>query len=377
MKSENARRLEVVSRCSTTLVGVLLISLWLLTALDSKLSWVLIGEDRFVEWASAWCYFLAGAFFLRKVWEFRRAGKRVLVLFGLAAICVFIALEEISWGQRIFGYQPGAFFLKQNVQQETNLHNLLGPLLRDALFLLFVAGYGLVLPIWRRQTHQDSNQILRFIAPPNSLVFVFGLVAILYMLPISWMSQEIAELGLALALLVSAILTPEALHEEDASHSHHRTSLLVWASVCVVCAALLSEWYTTSTRTGSPDSIAQAKRELAALKEDFLAFGETVGELPVTLGLDERLYQFQQKLGQYSPTFGTYHFCFADDESNRAKYLIDPWHSPYWIVDTYSNGKRQLLLISNGPNRRRDGWPVFSGGDDLVVEVLTSKDSHP
>ncbi|MFV0593634.1 MAG: hypothetical protein ACK5M7_19840 [Draconibacterium sp.] len=32
--------------------------------------------------------------------------------------------EEISWGQRIFGIQAGEYFMQNNMQGETNLHNL-------------------------------------------------------------------------------------------------------------------------------------------------------------------------------------------------------------------------------------------------------------
>jgi hypothetical protein len=33
--------------------------------------------------------------------------------------------EEISWGQRIFNIIPGDFFMKKNLQQELNIHNLM------------------------------------------------------------------------------------------------------------------------------------------------------------------------------------------------------------------------------------------------------------
>jgi hypothetical protein len=38
---------------------------------------------------------------------------------------IFLFLEEISYGQRIFHYTPPAFFLTYNDQQECNLHNLI------------------------------------------------------------------------------------------------------------------------------------------------------------------------------------------------------------------------------------------------------------
>jgi len=43
---------------------------------------------------------------------------------GLGLVFLFGALEEISWGQRIFGIETPAYFVENNLQRETNLHNL-------------------------------------------------------------------------------------------------------------------------------------------------------------------------------------------------------------------------------------------------------------
>jgi hypothetical protein len=43
---------------------------------------------------------------------------------GLAFLFFFAAGEEISWGQRIFNFGTTGFFESNNLQHETNLHNL-------------------------------------------------------------------------------------------------------------------------------------------------------------------------------------------------------------------------------------------------------------
>jgi hypothetical protein len=43
---------------------------------------------------------------------------------GLALLFFFAAGEEISWGQRIFNFETTGFFESNNLQHETNLHNL-------------------------------------------------------------------------------------------------------------------------------------------------------------------------------------------------------------------------------------------------------------
>ena len=42
----------------------------------------------------------------------------------MALIFIFGAGEEISWGQRIFNVESSEYFLENNAQGETNLHNM-------------------------------------------------------------------------------------------------------------------------------------------------------------------------------------------------------------------------------------------------------------
>jgi hypothetical protein len=44
---------------------------------------------------------------------------------GLAILFFFAAGEEISWGQRIFNFGSAQFFENNNLQHETNIHNLM------------------------------------------------------------------------------------------------------------------------------------------------------------------------------------------------------------------------------------------------------------
>jgi len=51
--------------------------------------------------------------------------KIPLILIGLFSFVVFLAaMEEISWGQQLFHFESSSFFMKNNLQHETNLHNL-------------------------------------------------------------------------------------------------------------------------------------------------------------------------------------------------------------------------------------------------------------
>lgn len=51
------------------------------------------------------------------------ATSRVLVVL-LASLTFFVAMEEISWGQQIFGWSTPEGWENMNLQKETTLHNL-------------------------------------------------------------------------------------------------------------------------------------------------------------------------------------------------------------------------------------------------------------
>lgn len=86
----------------------------------------LFGEDKFFEWFSALAWFLAALLFgvaLHAV--IRRPGRvHAIWYFGLLAISFIAAGEEISWGQRLFGYETPTTIARSNLQGEMNLHNL-------------------------------------------------------------------------------------------------------------------------------------------------------------------------------------------------------------------------------------------------------------
>ena len=59
-----------------------------------------------------------------------------------AAFLFFVALEEIDWGQRIFGWDAGPTF-ENNLQGATNIHNFFN----QEFWLVYpLAGLGIVLP---------------------------------------------------------------------------------------------------------------------------------------------------------------------------------------------------------------------------------------
>ncbi len=87
-------------------------------------------EDGLFETASAVGFGLAGVvLFLilirrRRVKVNHRRSVASVYLLALGLLFLFGAGEEISWGQRLFAFQPLERVADANVQSETNIHNL-------------------------------------------------------------------------------------------------------------------------------------------------------------------------------------------------------------------------------------------------------------
>jgi len=73
-----------------------------------------------------------------------------IFLILIAAAGLLIAIEEISWGQRIFNVGSPEYFMEHSDQQETNVHNLISErfsvkIKHIAAWVMFA--YGVVFPI--------------------------------------------------------------------------------------------------------------------------------------------------------------------------------------------------------------------------------------
>ncbi len=83
------------------------------------------SEQGPTELGTAALFFLAGLTAAAIAWRAATMPLRYRSLFALgAAVLVFVALEEISYGQHLFGWSSPEYMLQYNYRQETNLHNL-------------------------------------------------------------------------------------------------------------------------------------------------------------------------------------------------------------------------------------------------------------
>ncbi len=83
-------------------------------------------DDGPFEWFTAIGFLVSAAVLL--LVAIRATGKKTRLGFRIAtcviALALFLlAMEEISWGQRLIGWESPDYFMNNNDQQETNFHN--------------------------------------------------------------------------------------------------------------------------------------------------------------------------------------------------------------------------------------------------------------
>ena len=83
----------------------------------------LTREDYWVEYLTAVWFLLAGCLLFGTAWREPSLFRRGVYLLGGMAM-LFAAGEEISWGQRIFGFATPDFLLPLNRSKEFNVHNI-------------------------------------------------------------------------------------------------------------------------------------------------------------------------------------------------------------------------------------------------------------
>lgn len=107
------------------------------------------GEDGFAETMQVVFYALALVFCVFVIQSLLRRSRRglaglyLVVAFGL----VFMLGEELSWGQRIAGWETPSAMREINKQEETNLHNIYGVGATFKWLQLVVGAYGTLLPL--------------------------------------------------------------------------------------------------------------------------------------------------------------------------------------------------------------------------------------
>ena len=106
------------------LVAISLILCWWLF----KDSSFLYAEDGMFESLTVLCLLSASLVLIKCIRSAKYSNMQICFCF-LFVLSLVLAMEEISWGQRIFNWKTPKIWAAINYQNETNIHNLFNPLL--------------------------------------------------------------------------------------------------------------------------------------------------------------------------------------------------------------------------------------------------------
>jgi hypothetical protein len=316
----------------------------------SERTWAAVAqEDGIVEWATFIAFVMAAGWLVCSVrklspsWWFKGA------TFLLAAFCLVVAGEEISWGQRLFGFKPPEVFLERNFQQELNIHNVLmderglGFALESKHLVMAIAlGFCVVWPLIVRR---KRFEVFAPLAPPFALAPLgLGVVAAEMSYSVE-LTGEGAELIAGLIFLASAIVVTRL-----------RPHLVVATiAVPVIVGALMSVVVTRFMFGSDEEGTRIAAAELAQLKDAVIA------------GATDKLKDRNVHKRVYTSMRDGY-LNLTTDRKDRRGYFLDPWNNPYWVQ--YNKKTKTGAIYSFGPNRRRDVSirdADSDPGDDVIV----------
>lgn len=315
-------------------------------------------EDRLVEW------WTVGLFLIAAIIRGRDAIRQRHVFDGLVALfCLFVAGEEISWGQRLLGFIPPASFLATNTQQEFNLHNFADIFGRPKWVLIAaLMAYGVVLPLVAQipRVRAFAQRVGATVPDSFWLPWFAVAVALLVWYPVEFTGEWVELLAGSLFLVAAPSGLP-----------------LLWlgAGATLVAAAILAK-ISEQSSTDNPRLVTCAVEETAALARDLesgeiqrdrLRRARSIHKRAYTMGVDGYI-----DLSAAS-VLGTAR-CSGVDRASvlaRRRYLVDPWGTAYWIsAERPIRGQRRVVVYSFGPNRRRDGESEEVGparGDDITA----------
>ncbi len=331
----------------------------------------LVQEDGLVEWATVAALVIATFFFARQA-AIHWSTHRVFPWFelGLAAFCVFFAGEEISWGQRAIAYQPPAYFLEHNTQQELNIHNLFKEYLRTKYILMgLLLGWGVILPVLHATVARATRVIDRLgIRSPGTFLVPSMAATLALIVAYPWpYTGEVAECMFALGLLIASIggALPEGRKRPVTMLVAGMASLLLGAGIPAAMDLMLNE-----------DQVRGdgAREETLLLAEDWKSQLTATGKLPSGCGTHMRVFTWVRKHELKEFVAGSFasgtNAALGSSDHVRREFFLDPWNNAYWIWHSCGKSSQRVMLYSFGPNGRRDSRRTAIIEDDIGAELV-------
>ncbi|MGB5367111.1 MAG: hypothetical protein WBM75_14950 [Polyangiales bacterium] len=348
-----------------------------LSVLDPDVYYQHVQEDQPLEWATFWGFMVAAVLFVRAAILQREKRQLPWFFAGLATFCVLVAMEEISWGQRVLGYTPPLYFLENNYQLELNLHNVIATSLRKQLLGAILVVYGLLLPLLKRiPTGNKLLTKLQITAPPGGLASIFAvLLGLLIFYPLPY-TGELIEACMALAFLFAAIAASDHIGD-DSDEPSEVTAPIRWPALVgtlslVAILAFGSALWSRAQLSAEPVVVEVAATEIRAIERDLR---KLIDDESLACGKHERLNAMAKRSKGERLRKGRFRSLTRSGlPEERAEFFIDPWSTAYWVRTSCNDRRDKVFLYSFGPNRGRDSSKWKLGGDDIGVIFRVRKD---
>ncbi len=313
---------------------------------------------------------VAAVFFIRAAILEREKRKLPWFAAGLAAFCFLVAMEEISWGQRVLGYSPPPYFLENNYQQELNLHNVMATSLRKQLLGALLVLYGLLLPLLKRIPAGDKLlTTLQITVPSPGLAPIFAmLLGLLIVYPLRY-TGKLVEACMALAFLCAALSAADPLIDEPTERAEPIGPMpwlvIVGALSLVIMLGLGSALWSRAQLSADPAVAEVAATEIRTIEGDLR---KLVKDGTLSCAQHERLNKMAKLSKGDRLRKGRFRSLTRRGlPEERAEFFIDPWSTSYWVRTSCNDTRDKVFLYSFGPNRGRDSSKWKLGGDDIGV----------
>jgi len=181
---------------------------------DSIFPILFLIEDGVFESLTTVFYLLASIFFILSL--SKRNSLYINGFIGVLALaCFFVGMEEISWGQRIFGIETPPTYKQINYQGELTIHNLIPKEYHPIIFLV-VAIFCLIFFAFNNNSKYESLFWVHKDYLPSKKFLVIAIL-----LPfISWYNMEHFEVILSFMFCVYSY---QLLRKEKTNRSQKNT----------------------------------------------------------------------------------------------------------------------------------------------------------
>jgi len=140
-------------------------------------------ENSFFESMGTLSLFMICIYGIYALYSYRFTRYKQLAIVIFTILAFLAGMEEISWGQQIFHFPSSKYFIEHNLQQETNLHNLVDANLFSSIIYSSVYTFLVFIPLFYKIfPYLHQFKILRYfdINPHTILVVLFASVFQVY-----------------------------------------------------------------------------------------------------------------------------------------------------------------------------------------------------